>query len=321
MRTGIAASRHKRIFVWNPNPTLDVVNSVTTLSPGSVHRAERQLLSAGGKGTLVVRGLKLLGAHCDGAAPLAGASGSVVRELLMKERLPFETSTVSGMTRLAITVSESSCYRDTVFNGPGPQTDDVAWYEHVATVRRHVESGKYSYFVIAGRPPLTAETSEVADITRCANDLGLRTVYDMSSPTLEACLSANPWLVKINLSEARDALGKDLVGADLVKLMINSGAQNVILTNGPGSVFGAMLGSTFVAHPPVVAVASAVGCGDAFLAGLLFELSSGRTLVENMIRTAMATASASAENPQPGFFGVERAVSLRSLVIIDELRP
>ena len=43
------------ILVWNPNPTLDLVSSVDSLSFGNVHRSDVQAISAGGKGTLVVR--------------------------------------------------------------------------------------------------------------------------------------------------------------------------------------------------------------------------------------------------------------------------
>jgi tagatose 6-phosphate kinase len=76
------------------------------------------------------------------------------------------------------------------------------------------------------------------------------------------------------------------------------------------------MGVAFTAYPPVVKVASAVGCGDAFLAGLLFELSAGELQVEEIIRSATAVASASAEHPQPGFFEPRRAAALRTSVEI-----
>lgn len=307
---------HRQVFVWNPNPTLDVVNSVAEFTPGAVHRADNQMLSAGGKGTLVVRGLKILGARCAGATPLAGASGSIVRELLVEEELPFDVSHVSGSTRLAITVSERGSGRDTVVNGPGPLTDDDAWKQHVAQVGAHVESGKYDYVVVAGRPPLTTAIADITSITRRANELGLRTVYDMSSPTLEACLPACPWLVKINVSEAQDALNLSCAGKELVECMIDSGAQNAILTSGPDSVHGSLFGQIFTAYPPVVNLKSAVGCGDVFLAGLLFELASGNEGLDAIVRMAVAAASASAEDPQPGFFEPGRAAALKSSVIV-----
>lgn len=306
----------RRVLVWNPNPTLDVVNTVATLSPGDVHRADTQLLSAGGKGTLVVRALSLLGAACDGVAPLAGVTGSVVRDLFLQERLPFRTSAVSGVTRLAITVTEDRDSRDTVINGPGPQTDDDPWRAHLSAVMELIESGEYGYFVIAGRPPLSTPITDLLSLTHAAHANGLRTVYDMSSPTLEACLAGEPWLVKINVTEARQALVRQAAADELVRALMGRGARNVVLTDGPGTIHGSLSGDRFAARPPNVDVVSAVGGGDCFLAGLLFEISRGQTRVEEVIRTAAAVASASAENPQPGFFAPPRAEALRGSVVV-----
>lgn len=307
----------QRLLVWNPNPTLDVVNTVANLSPGAVHQADRQLLSAGGKGTLVVRALKRLGADCLGAAPLAGHSGDIVRELLEQESLPFRLSSVSGRTRLAITITDRRTGSDTVVNGPGPETNDTRWDDHLALVDDLIRTGGFSHFVIAGRPPLSAPIAKVLGVARGASANGLRLTFDMASPTLQGCLPSNPWLVKVNIQEAQMALDQDASGPELVRLLIERGVQNVVLTDGPDTIYGSLMGIAFAARPPAVDVLSAVGCGDVFLAGLLFELSTGQVRVDEIVRTATAVASASAERSQPGFFDLARALALRDFVAVD----
>ncbi|MFF3686803.1 PfkB family carbohydrate kinase [Streptomyces sp. NPDC002187] len=167
-----------------------------------------------------------------------------------------------------------------------------------------------------GASPLSAAAPDLLALVHAANTHGPKTVYDMSSPTLQACLAGEPWLVKINMSEARQVLARPWGGHDLVRGLLESGAKNVVLTDGPETIYGCLLGTAFTAHPPSVVPVSAVGCGDCFLAGLLFEMSRHQTRVEEIIKTAAATASASAEHPQPGFFSPARAADLRSSAVV-----
>ena len=80
-----------------------------------------------------------------------------------------------------------------------------------------------------------------------------------------------------------------------------------------------MMGVEFIAHPPRIDVASAVGYGDVFLAGMLFMLLNGNTRVDEIVTTAIASASASAEHPQPGFFDPVRASALQAGLAVRRL--
>jgi fructose-1-phosphate kinase PfkB-like protein len=308
------------LLVWNPNPTLDVVNKVGELDIGAVHRADEQMTSPGGKGTLVVRGLNILDVPCLGVAPIAGAIGQVVGELFKGERLPMLTNQIDGVTRFAITVSEGGG-RDTVINGPGPDARGPRWAAHVESVAEKLRTIQPSYFVIAGRPPLNVDLSDVHGLIEEASNAGARTVLDMSSPILESCLPLHPWLVKINASEARDASRSSLSRGDLAAALMDLGAQNAVLTDGPGVVAGHLLGVSFEAAPPRVAAVSAVGCGDSFLAGLLSGLVLDSTYQDTqaVLRRAIAAGSASAEDLRPGFFSRSRAAQLEDLVSIQFL--
>ena len=234
-----------RTLVWNTNPTLDVASAVPSLSVGTVHRADYQGVAAGGKGTLVIRALTALGGECDGVAPLAGDVGAFVRELLHNEGLTLHISEVSGQTRVAVSVSESNRGRDTVVNGPGPTADDGLWQEHIELVKSLLGGGRYQYFLIAGRPPPTASTTIMAELTRLSQGLGVRTVCDTSSPYFESCLTEKPWLMKVNCHEAAEALRISKSGHELVKEVLERGAQNVILTDGPHTVRGSLEGTAF----------------------------------------------------------------------------
>lgn len=302
------------VLVWNPNPTLDVVSVVRTLSPGTVHRAHRQLLTPGGKGTLVVRGLRLLDVECEGVTPLAGQSGALARALLEAEQLPFRVSDVSGMTRIAVTVADEENGGDTVINGPGPDTADAPWRQHVSLVREMIASSRFRYFVIAGRPPLSTELRQLRTLLEAAEKAGVKTVVDMSSPFLEECLRSRPWLVKVNRLEAQEVAGTAAAGPDLAHRIRALGARNAVITDGPARIYAELLDQSWAVDPPVIDLASAVGCGDAFLAGLMAGLAHDATSGGTALRSAVSAASASAEDLRPGFFSPARMRALQPMV-------
>jgi 1-phosphofructokinase family hexose kinase len=305
------------VVVWNPNPTLDVVSEIDDLTAGAVHRARSQTLSAGGKGTLVVRALSRLEVRAVGIAPVAGVTGELVSRLIGEEGLPMETTAVSGATRAAVSIVEGATKRDTVINGPGPATDDALWDEHIAAVLRLLHRVKPRYFVIAGRPPLSAGATAASRLLKEATRLDIKTVLDVSSPILEALVTDEPWLVKVNADEAATALDESLgaSGPALIKAMRFMGARNVVLTDGTRRIYAVVDGQSVEALPPMATTVSAVGCGDCFLAGFLHGLLQESGTIA-ALRIAAAVAGAAAETLQPGDFEVGRAFSLKGAVRI-----
>lgn len=182
------------ILVWNPNPTLDVVSEVSALAAGGVHRADRQEVAPGGKGTLVLRTLAALGVDSHGVAPLAGPTGNLVGELFERDSLPIETTEVDGQTRVAVSIVDGATGTDTVVNGPGPTTGGPAWEAHLVMVERLLGSGRFRTFVVAGRPPLGGGDAGLARLCGSAGAQGLRVVLDLSSPfSRRACGPSRGW--------------------------------------------------------------------------------------------------------------------------------
>jgi fructose-1-phosphate kinase PfkB-like protein len=235
----------------------------------------------------------------------------------MDEQMPMATSQVEGETRLAITVTERGG-GDTVINGPGPRARGDRWAEHVRTVADGLRSHRPAYFVIAGRPPLDVDVADVRELIMEATAVGARTILDMASPILEQCLPLEPWLVKINTHEARAATGKGGDGFDLSNRLVNLGAQNAVITDGPGRVACRLLGMNIEGTPPQVNAVSAVGCGDSLLAGLISGLTEHSLASDapQLIRRAIGAGSAAAEDLRPGFFVRSRAAQLEQRVEI-----
>lgn len=309
-----ARSAARRVLVWNANPTLDVVSIVPSVRLGEVHLATEQTFSAGGKGTLVMRGLNALGVDYLGVTPVAGPSGDLVEQLIREEGLTSEFSRLRGSTRAAVTFVDGGGV-DTNVNGPGPSAHDDLWRGHVERMSTLISSTSYDVLVIAGRPPPSADPADLGRLCRLAAEHGMHVVLDVAQPFLEFGLAERPWLVKVNRAEAEGvATPKRPEQAvplpELADGLVARGAENVVLTDGPDPIEARLLGQPLVGNPPKVDLRSAIGCGDAFLAGLLYGLIDVNAGAGEALRWAVAVAAASAEDLRPGFFSLGRAEHL-----------
>jgi fructose-1-phosphate kinase PfkB-like protein len=70
--------------------------------------------------------------------------------------------------------------------------------------------------------------------------------------------------------------------------------------------------------PPGVSVVNTVGCGDCYLAGLLYGFAR-RGEIKDILRYAAAVSAAAAENPLSIGFSPERAKRLLGEVAVEEL--
>jgi fructose-1-phosphate kinase PfkB-like protein len=125
---------------------------------------------------------------------------------------------------------------------------------------------------------------------------------DASGAALRQGLAAHPWLIKPNRQEAEELLQRRLSRRPLVvraaQQLLARGPSLVILSLGRD---GAVLASSdprgvWWAKPPVVAVGSPVGAGDALIGGFLVGWLRRRPLLESF-RLGVACGTASAMTP------------------------
>src|SRR3989338_8137774 len=90
------------------NPALDKIIQVKKFSLNKDFRAEKIVLSAGGKGINVARTLKQLGVRNISTGFLAGSTGHYIKEELKKEKLRHDFLEVFGETRTNLTVIDSA---------------------------------------------------------------------------------------------------------------------------------------------------------------------------------------------------------------------
>ncbi len=271
------------LLIITPNPAVDRTMVVPHMQPGSVLRAERVLVAAGGKGLNVARAATSLGQPVRVCAPLGGFMGEYVARLAAEEGIAGQWSYHhAGETRTCVLVVDPYGHDATALNEPGPSLDADDWQAFMQTV--HAAAGDANLATISGSLPPGVPPSAATDLVRTLSAAGCRVVVDTSGATLVEALRAQPYAVKVNRSELGAALDVAVETIDqAVTALQHLRAQGIMLAivtlGSAGALAIADEGVCYVCPPPLKSI-STVGSGDSLLAGLTTALLRGESLAE-----------------------------------------
>ncbi len=303
------------------NPSVDKLFEVEDLIPGEIHRPQFFMALPGGKGVHVAQVTIALGGEAVATGILAGHAGRWVAEALAAEGVRAAFAWGSGETRTSLSVADRATGRLTEFYEDGVPAGAEEWSALVEIVDGLVEEA--SWLALAGSLPAGAGIEGYPRLMAAARRAGVRTAVDSRGPTLAGALAAGPELVKINVHEAHELLGRTIDGTAQAReaaveirtraggadhaAVVTLGERGMVLVDPDGEAWHgavAMRGR----YP--------VGSGDALLAGLLTALAAGEPW-PRAAALGMGAAAANAEVPGAGRLDPQRA---RELAATAELR-
>jgi fructose-1-phosphate kinase PfkB-like protein len=175
-------------------------------------------------------------------------------------------------------------------NEPGPHVRPA---DRARLEREFARLARRSRLVIlSGSLPSGCPADTYARLIRLAKKAGRPVLLDTSGPALRPATAAGPDLVKLNSEEAG--------GTDPRRLLKRGASQAVITLGGRGAI-GLLGGRAIKVVPPRVRVATPVGAGDTFLAGLAHSILKGEE-PERSLAYAAAVATASCRVVGAGVF-------------------
>ncbi|MCI8492582.1 MULTISPECIES: 1-phosphofructokinase family hexose kinase [Anaerotruncus] len=151
---------------------------------------------------------------------------------------------------------------------------------------------------------------------------GVRVFLDTSSHNLIEGIKAKPFLVKPNADELSQLAGKPIGDTqEILGAMADIAAQGVevvaVSLGGEGSLVR-YRDDTYRVEPLDVDVVNTIGCGDAYLSGMVCGFAQGLPF-EDILRLACAVSAATAESEMTVGFDHGRAMALRERVVIRRL--
>lgn len=293
------------ILCITPNPAIDRTIVLPNLVLGSVHRAQKTIVVAGGKGLNVARTMQLLGGHplCMGFA--GGHSGRLLADLAHSEGLKASWTWTRVETRTCtILVSESK--DATVINEPGMPVSSLDWKQLREDVDR--EQASANLVCISGSLPPNSSDEDFQELLNKLVKAGKQVWVDTSGSALKTVLQHSQICIKVNGIEMGEALGlqvDDLASAGQALDLLGERAPIVCLvTLGSKGALLATRTERWLARGPQIRVVSTVGSGDAFLGGLVTALDRGEGWAD-ALRNGVAAGSANALSAGGGRFTLQ----------------
>jgi len=293
-----------RIVTLTLNPAVDIACSTPRVEPEEKLRTTGEYYDPGGGGVNVARVIHDLGGDARAIILVGGATGLLYEELLGGHGVPYDALPIRGRTRVALNVREASTGREYRFVPEGPVIADDEW-QAVLTALETVQAG---WIVASGSLPRGVPEDFYARAAAIAARRGQRFVLDCSGAPLRAALRHGVALAKPSRREFEALVGHALPDnaalAAAALEMVRAGAVEMLVVSlgGAGALLATASGGTFL--PALeVAVLSAVGAGDSFLAAMVVSLARGEApdiaFAWGMAAGAAAVASAGTAHPDP----------------------
>ncbi len=297
------------------SPCIDKSTSVSSLIPEKKLKCAAPKLEPGGGGINVARALKKLGGKATAIFPSGGYTGKFFNHLLEKENIPSVIIETANETRENIIVLDESTNNQYRFGMPGTELMENEWKQCL----KEVEKIKKADFIIAsGSLPPGVPLNIYAELAKMAKRNNSKFIVDTSGEALKEAVDEGVYLLKPNMGELSSLAGKKELQPGEVKdiasgIIAKGKCEVMVISMGAA---GAMLVTkeiTEIITPPPVIRKSTVGAGDSMIAGMVFYLSMGKSLIES-VEYGVACGTAATLNPGTELCKKEDADRLYALI-------
>lgn len=253
------------------NPSIDKYAEVDGLHYDDVLRLENTSLTAGGKGVNVSKVLKNLGLDSLNLGFAGGKTGQEFQDLLKKNNLLCDFTSICGETRTNLTVFDRTVKKTVKLNEPGPEILQSELDAFMMKFEAHLEY--CSFMVFSGSLPRGVNPGIYNQMAEMARDRHIKVLLDTESGVLAEALShIKVDVIKPNRYEAERLAAEKLNGeGDFVRALhkIYRYAALPVITDGENGAYFKSEERCYHVLPPKVNAMSTVGSGDAFVAGLI----------------------------------------------------
>jgi tagatose 6-phosphate kinase len=308
------------ILCVNANAAVDKTVVIENFQLNAIHRPSLELVLPGGKSCNVARAARVMGLPAVVAGWVGGHAGNYIESALHEEGI--QTAFIHTLleSRTCLSVVDPVCGTLTEIYEKGRPVSDVdmrAFLDLYQEWLKRVDLVTLCGSLSAGMPK-----DLFARLARLARAAGVRAVIDTSGEALRLGIEeGQPYMIKCNRAELAEVTGQALENPDDLERAARDLAvrwkTQVVVTRGGSGAMAVVENRLWLAQAPSIEVVSAVGSGDAFLAGLACGLLSGESF-EEALRLAVAAGSANALQLGAGRLNLEDVDRLRQQVKVKE---
>jgi 6-phosphofructokinase 2 len=298
------------IVTLTVNPALDKSTHFKGLVPEQKIRCDMPRFDAGGGGINVSKAIARLGGISKAIFTSGGPTGKMLKELIEKEKIPFETIEIHSWSRESFVAVDDNTNLQYRFGFKGAEINASEKDQIIQTIQKL----DANYLVVSGSLNDGLPSDFYKQIAEITKKLNIKLVVDAYGDALKNVLEAGVYMIKPNVGELAKLVGVERLEMEEVnqaakQIIAKGGAEIVVVSLGPqGAVLVTKDAYEFVPAPNVVK-RSTVGAGDSMVGGMVWALSQNKTLKE-VIRWGVACGSAATMNEGTQLFKKEDAQRL-----------
>ncbi len=309
------------ILCLNLNAAIDKTIILNSFALDKIHRSEKVVALAGGKGCNVARALKKLGKSPVVSGWVGGFAGKYIEQELNREGILTDFVQTDFESRTCTSILDKSNHTMTEIYEKGELVPE----EKIAELEAHFQKivGDYEAITLSGSLPPGVPSDIYARLITIAHKAGIPAYLDSSKDALRDGIAARPFLVKPNENEISALMDEELGSsvrelAAATKAIASRYTSTLVLSLGERGALISDGQRVLQAQPPKVKALSAVGSGDSMLAGLVAGFSQGLSF-EEAIKSGVAAGTANTLTLGAGQFSVgdfeeiRKQISLKSL--------
>lgn len=282
------------IYTLTLNPSIDYVLRIERFDDGQTIRSKSEEKYPGGKGIMVSKLLKNLGAKSINIGFLGGFTGEFIKNKLENLGIDQEFTKISDDSRINVKLKYDT---ETEINAQGPQIKE----EEIEEFLNYLDNlNEDDFVVISGSIPKSLGDDFYRVIVNLLEMNNVRFALDTSGKKLFNLSAYGPFLVKPNKDELgeifEDSIDSDEKIIKYARKLIDQGAENVIVSLGKdGSIF-VDNNMAYKAKPIDGKLINSVGSGDSMVAGYIYGYMRGLSKIDSY-KLAIACGSATAFSP------------------------
>lgn len=300
------------------SPCTDVTIEVDSLNMGKVNLVKNKTLVFTGKALNVAIGVARLGGEAYTTGFMYNENGVMFEEALDREGVPFTFVWNRGRVRENYKFIDKHSMLTEV-NDIGEEVAPEKLAELISMVQKF--SARSNVTVISGSLPRGVGPEYYEHLFNNVDKKAIR-VIDAEGDRLFAGLRAGVDLVKPNIEELEDSLGRELITrSDMLKgcyELIDRGAKNVLLSLGEDGAIITNGTRNYYCKSLNVAVNSAIGAGDSLIAASALVMEQGGDLPE-ILRAGVAAGTAKVTTFGSFSFTKEKYEEIYSHLVVEEI--
>ena len=286
------------------NPAIDKRLTLARLQQGRVNRSTEVASAPGGKAAHVAMVLRTLGADPLWLGFAGGPAGTALVEGLSAMSIRTEVVTTANSTRTNLEILENDGAVTEILEPGPPVTREELERLRLAFEKALRNSAGKTAAILSGSLPPGVPEDYYATLIALGHQRGCGMFLDTSGEPLRLALKANPELVKPNQQEAEWLSENPIDGPrsaeGALNKILSAGAKSAAISFGAQGLIwrSAIEGKVLFARVPQLPVRSAVGSGDATLAGFAFAENQGLQPADSLrLAAACGAANCLAEGP------------------------